>query len=69
MGEKAAKVFQVRLEPDLRELLESEADAEETTPSDIVRRALRAYLPAAAKQGSGSHYARPRPAGGYSAGR
>lgn len=44
IGSEAATVFQVRLEASLREALERAADAEETTPSDIARRALRAYL-------------------------
>ena len=44
LGSRAATVFQVRLEPELREALERAADTEETTPSEIARRALRAYL-------------------------
>lgn len=44
IGSTAASIFQVRLEPELREALEARADVLETTPSDIARRALRAYL-------------------------
>jgi hypothetical protein len=44
MGRKAASVFQVRLEPELRDELERFADATEATPSDVVRAALREYL-------------------------
>jgi hypothetical protein len=44
LGSEAARVFQVRLPPALRTALEQAADAEQTTPSDIVRRALRDYL-------------------------
>ena len=44
LGSEAAAVFQVRLPPALRAALEQAADAERTTPSDIVRRALRDYL-------------------------
>ena len=44
LGSQAATVFQVRLPPALREALEQAADTEQTTPSDIVRRALRDYL-------------------------
>jgi hypothetical protein len=44
LGDKAATVFQVRLDPALRRLLEDRADAEATTPSDLMRRALREYL-------------------------
>lgn len=44
IGREAATVFHVRLEPGLREVLEQRADAEETTPSAIVRSALREFL-------------------------
>lgn len=44
LGSGAASTFQVRLEPELRQALEACADEEETTPSAIVRRALREYL-------------------------
>lgn len=44
LGSSAASVFHVRLEPALREALERAADAEQTTASELVRRALRRYL-------------------------
>ena len=44
LGSEAATVFQVRLDPELRELLERRADAEGTTPSEIARSALRHFL-------------------------
>lgn len=44
IGSKAATVFHVRLEPELREALKRRADADETTPSDVVRQAIRTYL-------------------------
>lgn len=49
LGDEAATVFQVRLPPALRAALEQAADAEQTTPSDILRRALRDYLVNASK--------------------
>jgi hypothetical protein len=44
LGREAAAVFHVRLEPGLRDALERRADDDATTPSDIVRRALREFL-------------------------
>lgn len=44
LGREAASVFHVRLEPSLRGALERRADEEASTPSDIVRRALRDFL-------------------------
>jgi hypothetical protein len=44
LGSKAATVFQVRLPPALHAALDHAAQVEETTPSDIVRKALRLYL-------------------------
>ena len=44
LGSAAAEVFPVRLEPDLRAALEARATTDETTASDVVRNALRAYL-------------------------
>jgi hypothetical protein len=44
MGSAAATVFQVRLEPELREALAREADVQRTSPSEVVRRILRTYL-------------------------
>jgi CRISPR-associated endonuclease/helicase Cas3 len=48
MGSKAAAVFQVRLEPELREALERAAAGQRTSPSELARRALRRYLKRAA---------------------
>jgi predicted HicB family RNase H-like nuclease len=44
IGDEAAQPFQVRLEPELREMLARIAEQEHTSPSEIVRRALRTYL-------------------------
>ena len=44
MGAGAAYVFQVRLEPELREALLKRAELEGTTPSDVAREILRAEL-------------------------
>jgi CRISPR-associated endonuclease/helicase Cas3 len=44
MGSEAATVFQVRLEPELREALARSADEEATSPSELVRRILRSHL-------------------------
>jgi CRISPR-associated endonuclease/helicase Cas3 len=44
MGSEAATVFPVRLEPELRDALNRAAMCEHTTPSELVRRAIRAYL-------------------------
>lgn len=44
LGSTAAEVFPVRLEPELRAALEARATIDETTASDIVRNALRAFL-------------------------
>lgn len=44
IGSGAASVFQVRLEPELREALTRRADDDETTPSTVARQALRGYL-------------------------
>lgn len=44
MGAEAATVFQVRLDPELREALEERAKAEGKTPSEVVRTMLRAQL-------------------------
>jgi hypothetical protein len=41
MGDEAASVFQVRLEPELRKELDTRAKRERTTPSELVRRILR----------------------------
>src|SRR5947209_15051449 len=44
LGSAAAVLFQVRLDPALRGALAQRADEEQTTPSDVARRALQAYL-------------------------
>ena len=44
LGNTAADVFPVRLDPELRAALEQRAQTEHTTASDIVRIALRNYL-------------------------
>jgi CRISPR-associated endonuclease/helicase Cas3 len=44
LGSAPAEVFPVRLDPDLRAALEARAEVEETTPSEIIRRALRSYV-------------------------
>jgi hypothetical protein len=44
LGRSAAEVFPVRLDPKLRAALEKRATSDETTASDVVRNALRAYL-------------------------
>jgi CRISPR-associated endonuclease/helicase Cas3 len=44
LGTSAARVAQVRLPPDLNEALERRAAHDRTGTSDVIRRALRAYL-------------------------
>jgi len=44
LGSGPADVVPVRLDPDLRAALEARAEAEETTASEIIRRALRSYV-------------------------
>lgn len=44
MDAEAASVFHVRLPPALREALERAADDEQTTPSQVLRKALAQYL-------------------------
>ena len=44
LGSGPAEVVPVRLDPDLRAALEARAAAEETTASEIIRRALRSYV-------------------------
>lgn len=46
MGDGPAKVFQVRLPPDLREALEERAAEDGATRSEVVRAALKEYLAA-----------------------
>lgn len=44
IGSAAARVAQVRLPPDLAEALAERAAADHAVPSEVIRRALRAYL-------------------------
>ena len=44
MGSGPAETLPVRLEPELRQALDDRAAAEQTSASDVVRRALRQYL-------------------------
>ncbi len=65
IGSEAAALFQVRLEPELRDALAQAADLQQTSPSEMARRALRTYLqdPAtSARAGSQpTHRTRPEP--------
>ena len=47
LGSAPASVESVRLDPDLRDQLASRAQADGTTPSEVIRQALRSYLHAA----------------------
>jgi hypothetical protein len=47
LGSGPASVESVRLDPELRDRLAERANADGTTPSEIIRKALRAYLHAA----------------------
>jgi len=44
MGSAPTEAFPVHLEPELRRALEERAAASNTTPSEVVREALRRYL-------------------------
>ena len=44
MGSAAAEVVPVRLDPELKEAVESRAQREQTTTSEIIREALRKFL-------------------------
>jgi hypothetical protein len=44
MGSGPAAVVPIRLDPELRAAVEKRAEQDDATTSDIVRRALRAYL-------------------------
>lgn len=44
MGTAPAEVVPVRLDAELRDAVEARARAEETTTSDVIRRALRNFL-------------------------
>jgi uncharacterized protein (DUF4415 family) len=47
LGSAPASVESVRLDPELRDQLAERAKADQTTPSEIIRQALRDYLHAA----------------------
>ncbi|MBA3488313.1 MAG: CopG family transcriptional regulator [Longispora sp.] len=47
MGSGPAEVVPVRLDPELRAALTERAEADDTTASDVIRDALRAWLHAA----------------------
>lgn len=47
LGEGPSNVLPVRLDQELRSALQRRAEDDETTLSDVVRRALRSYLGAA----------------------
>ena len=44
MGSAAADVVPVRLDPELKEAVETRAEREQTTTSEIIREALRKFL-------------------------
>lgn len=44
LGSAPAEVVPVRLDPDLRKAVEVRAEADHTTPSEIIRQALRRFL-------------------------
>lgn len=44
LGSAPAAVVPVRLDPELREALNARAESDETTASDVIRQALRAWL-------------------------
>lgn len=44
MGSAAAEVVPVRLDPELKGAVESRAEREQTTTSEIIRKALRKFL-------------------------
>lgn len=44
LGSGPAEVVPVRLDPELRAALAARADAEDTSTSDVIRQALRAWL-------------------------
>jgi CRISPR-associated endonuclease/helicase Cas3 len=46
MGSAPAEPFPVRLDPELRQAVDERAAADNTTPSDVIREALRRYLQA-----------------------
>lgn len=44
LGSAPAEVVPVRLDPELRAAIEARATADDTNTSEVIRRALRAYL-------------------------
>jgi Arc/MetJ-type ribon-helix-helix transcriptional regulator len=44
MGSAAAEVVPVRIDPELRAAIEARAQADHTTTSEVIRRALRRFL-------------------------
>ncbi len=44
MGSAAAEIVPVRLDPELKEAVESRAEREHTTTSEIIREAIRKFL-------------------------
>lgn len=44
LGTAPAEVVPVRLDPDLKQAVEARAEAEHTTTSEIIRKALRRFL-------------------------
>lgn len=44
LGSAPAEVVPVRLDPELRAAIEARAEADDTNSSEVIRRALRAYL-------------------------
>lgn len=44
LGSGPSEVVPVRLDPELREAVNARADADETSTSEIIRQALRAFL-------------------------
>jgi len=55
IGSEAARLFQVRLEPELRGVLARAAQLQQTSPSEMARRALRAYLEGATASAGGDN--------------
>lgn len=50
IGSMPAAIFQVRLEPELRDALQRAAVRQRTSPSELTRRALRRYLMTGARR-------------------
>lgn len=44
LGSAPSEVVPVRLDPDLRDAVEERADADDTTVSEVIRRAIRSFL-------------------------